>query len=217
MAAFSSYLLLLLILATSPVPSVHSQSARTWTITNQCSTDYWFHPVSGSAPFASPSISQCNSNSDCIAGAYCLLPNTKICFWNLPSTSTGKFRAAAGSSNTLTFPYVSNGNDVHWSGNIGFCQSGTCGSFAASATATNCDPGPGCQIYAGPGNTVEITMSKQGTDYYDIVGVPDSIASDSQRMRLLCCLLVLTLCCILLYLCSPTLLVSMFPCPLAHS
>ena len=166
-----------LILLASLLPSAYSQSARTWTITNQCSTDYWFHPVSGSAPFASSSITQCNSNSDCIAGAYCLLPNTKICFWNLPSTSTGKFRVSAGGSNTLTFPYVSNGNDVHWSGNIGFCQSGTCGSFAASATAANCDPSPGCEVYAGPGNTFEITMSKQGTDYYDVVSHTAQLAA----------------------------------------
>ena len=169
MASASSLLVLALAVLGTLLPVTFGQSARSWTITNQCAVDYWFHPVSGSAPFASGSITQCNSNSDCIAGAYCLLPNTKICFWNLPTTSTGKFRAPAGGSNTLTFPYVSNGNDIHWSGNLGFCQSGTCGSFAASATATSCDPSPGCEVYAGPGNTFEITMSKQGTDYYDIV------------------------------------------------
>ena len=177
----SSILLLILLLSASLLPLAYSQPARTWTITNQCSTDYWFRPVSGSAPFASPSITQCNSDTDCIAGAHCLLPSTQICFWNLPTPSTSNFRITAnGGTNTLTFPFVSNGVDVHWSGNVGFCQAGTCGPFAAGETGANCDASPGCMVYAGPGNSFEITMSKQGTDYYDIV---QSTAQSTHSLR----------------------------------
>ena len=161
------HLVLLLALV---LPFTLAHTPRVLTITNRCSEPYWFLPVAGSAPFSSPSITACASDAGCIAGSSCLLPGTALCFWELPTVSSGVFRVDPGDSAALTFPFVDNGVDVHWSGNIGFCQRGACGDFPPADTERHCDA-RGCTVNAGPGNSAELTLSKAGTDFYDVSNI----------------------------------------------
>ena len=152
-------------------PLSHANLPRTLTITNNCPVTYWFLPTAGAAPFSSPSLSHCSSSFDCIAGSSCLLsPGPALCFWDPPTSSRASFHIPPSSSTLLTFPFIDNGHDVHWSGNLGFCQRGTCGPFPAADTDEVCRDG-GCGVYAGPANTVEWTWSKTGTDYYDVSNI----------------------------------------------
>lgn len=140
-----------------------AQRPRVVQIVNQCRTDYWMTATAGAAPYNVPGKPKCHSDADCLAGAACLTSNG-ICFWRVPTPLRGNFRIPAGASNAFVFPYVDNGNGVFWSGNIGFCQPGTCGP---SSSPAECDA-RGCGVYAGPSNIAEFTMVKQGSDYYDI-------------------------------------------------
>jgi len=139
-----------------------SQKPRSIQINNRCSSDFWMTATAGAAPYRSPDIKKCNSDNDCLAGSSCLMANG-ICFWTVPKPSRGNFRVPAGSSNSFVFPFVDNGNAIHWSGNLGFCQKGTCGPKSDAECDAN-----GCGVYAGPSNLAEFTFSKQAADFYDI-------------------------------------------------
>ena len=157
------------------------QAPRTVRIVNQCPADYWLLPVSGAAPFASSLATTCSADSDCVAGAFCLLPEARRCFWSAPVPASGAFKVPAnGGVNSLTFASAESEEDVVWSGNLGFCQRGTCGPFPPLETEAQCDAS-GCSVYSGPANTVELTMSKTGSDFYDLsniagVNVPLSLS-----------------------------------------
>ena len=99
-------------------------------------------------------------------------PGPSLCFWDPPHSSRASFHVPPLSTTLLTFPFIDNGHDVHWSGNLGFCQRGTCGPFPADETEGQCEGvGGGCGVYAGPANVVEWTWSKTGTDYYDVSNI----------------------------------------------
>ena len=142
---------------------------RTLSLTNRCPVDYWFLPTAGAAPFSSPTLTSCSSDFHCIAGSFCLQPPS-ICFWSPPTPTPSTFHLPSDTTTTLSFPFVDNGFDIHWSGNLAFCERGTCGPFPAEETELWCD-GEGCGVYGGPGNLVEFTWSKTGTDYYDVSNI----------------------------------------------
>jgi len=146
------------------VCSLNAQVSRNVYIVNNCKQPYYFDVVPGAAPFNPPSLASCNSNSQCITGSYCDVAAT-VCFWNTPAPNNGNYQVAAGGSNSITFPFVNNGNGIQWGGNFGFCFNESC-----SASASVCNS-QGCQVVYGPSNLGEITLQKQAADFYDISNI----------------------------------------------
>jgi hypothetical protein len=142
--------------------NVQGKQNRVIHVKNQCNVDHFMLPVAGAAPFVRTSLSECHTNDDCIAGSSCLDSN-ELCYWDVPMPSTQTFRVGAHSSTELEFPYLENGHDIHWSGNIGFCANGTCDGVSEEQCGRE-----GCSVNTGPINTAEFTLSKSGTDFYDV-------------------------------------------------
>jgi len=141
-----------------------AQSSRTVYIKNNCKQPYYFDVSPGAAPFNPPSLTKCTSNGDCITGSYCNVAAT-VCFWNSPVPDNGNYLVNAGSSNSITFPFVNNGQEIQWAGNFGFCYNESC-----SATPSVCSQ-EGCSVIYGPSNLAEITLQKQAVDFYDISNI----------------------------------------------
>ena len=132
---------------------VSCQQTRTLTVTNQCPEQFWFHLTVG----AIQDSPVCGSNSDCPSGTSC---SGSACFYDLPSVSSGEWSVpGGGGSNTLSFGYYSNNQPFQFSGNMEFCQAGTCGDFPASDTPANCNAAPGCSVYAGTSNATHTNAS----------------------------------------------------------
>jgi len=159
----SLYSLCIILLATC---CLCAPTSRKVTFVNNCGDDYYINPVSGAAPYASPSLSSCNSDADCSPGSSCLLPNTHICFYDVPTPETGVFVVSAGKTNSITFPFYSNNDPAQWTGNFAFCGS----ESSCDLPAAICEQ-QGCGVAAGPYNQIEINFSKQDVDFYDISNI----------------------------------------------
>lgn len=122
--------LVILLFLTHHIIHINANPTRTITIVNECPVDYWFQSTSGAAPTVSGS-STCNQNSDCIAGSQCAHAGSQSnCYWQRPSLSSHLYRLTAhGGRNILSFPSYDNHQNIAWSGNLGFCRKGTCGTF----------------------------------------------------------------------------------------
>jgi len=156
----SLFALLLMVL----VGLLNAQSSRTIYVVNNCKQPYYFDVVPGAAPFNPSSLGACTSDAQCVTGSYCDAAAT-VCFWNTPAPDNGNYLVAAGGTNSITLPYVNNGQLIQWSGNLGFCYNASC-----SASESVCSQ-EGCSVNYGPSNIAELTMQKQDADFYDISNI----------------------------------------------
>eukprot|EP00475_Leptophrys_vorax_P035768 TRINITY_DN593_c0_g1_i2.p1 TRINITY_DN593_c0_g1~~TRINITY_DN593_c0_g1_i2.p1 ORF type:complete len:391 (-),score=95.60 TRINITY_DN593_c0_g1_i2:35-1207(-) len=137
---------------------------RVITLKNNCASKVFFALTPGGAPNVYGSGSACNSDADCITGAFCKKPSTNLCFWKLPSSISagGGFGLAPGESRQMVMPYLAQ-SDVVWSGGIGACIEGQM-CWTTDFNKCNSD---GCASSGGVTLT-EFTLSKYGTDFYDV-------------------------------------------------
>jgi len=159
-----SYFLFVVFMAVVGLLNAQTPPSRTVFVVNNCKESFYFDITSGAAPFNPPGLGRCTSNANCIAGAYCDTV-ASVCYWNNPVPDNGNYVVNAGDSNSITFPFVNNGNPLHWSGKFGFCYNQSC-----SASPSVCLQ-QGCSVVYGPSNIPEITMQKQGVDFYDISNI----------------------------------------------
>jgi hypothetical protein len=153
-------LLLLIVVYTA----ASTPTSRTVTFVNQCDTDYFIAPTSAAAPYVA-GVSSCHSNADCETGSSCLLAN-HICYYDVPTPTSGSFSVLAGKTNQIIFPFYNNGDPSHWVGNFGFCG----GDMPCTQTEEVCNQN-GCGVNLGPSNIAEINFLKNEDDYYDVSNV----------------------------------------------
>jgi len=151
------------LLAAPIAVTVVAQTTRHVLFVNQCSSDVWVLPTAGSA-------GRCAAG--CPEGSSCQ-PSSGNCYFHNPTPVNGNYRVPKGGDNTIVYPVTNNPTAV-WTGNYGFCQSGT----SCQLPPNECDM-QGCRS-TGPYNVAEFNLIPKAADVYDVsiiagVTVPVSI------------------------------------------
>lgn len=88
--------------------------------------------------------SNCTKSGVCPPESRCDKSNG-ICYWNVPTPSTGNFRIPKGASSDIVWSILPNSNEFVTSGNLRFCLEGSC-----SGSAEVCDSGGECTAGGDP-------------------------------------------------------------------
>jgi hypothetical protein len=134
---------------------------RTVVFTNYCDQAVWIGATGGGNGTA------CGAGNTCPAGQACNTANN-LCFWVLPTPSSGSFElSSGGGSTTICFP--SQSGDTQWNGNL----FGRTGCTSNGCQTGNCGGGTGaCNIGVGPSGPTTLSEFNLGAgstgDNYDV-------------------------------------------------
>lgn len=149
--------------------------SRTFTFTNQCSSDIWFGISGGSVKSKVGTTTQpdlCNTSDDCYQGSSCIQTgNISHCFWDNPAPANGSYKLTKGQSNTVEFPSVDNGLGLLWSGQIAGrtnCTGPACETASCGSGGNACNPSQG---FNSPATLAEFSLLHSGVDTYDISAI----------------------------------------------